>query len=150
MYQSFVRGRIVALFAAVSRGDARPVLDSFAPRFAHAFLGRSALGGTRHSLAATRDWYGRLYRLLPGIKFDLKAIQVAGPPWNTLAFVDWRESNRGADGVETENFGRHIARLRWGKMVELTICPDTAGLQATLDRLAAAGFAEAHGAPIED
>lgn len=150
MYHTVVRSRIAALFEAIDRGDAQPVLESFAPRFAHAFLGRSALGGTRHSLAATRDWYARLYRLLPGIKFDLKAIEVAGPPWNTLALVDWRESNRGADGVETENFGRHVARLRWGKIVALTICPDTAGLQATLDRLAAAGFAEAHAPSIED
>jgi hypothetical protein len=150
MYHSIVRSRIVALFEAVGRGDAGPVLEAFAPRFAHAFLGRSALGGTRHSLAATQDWYARLYRLLPGIKFDLKAIEIAGPPWNTFVLVDWRESNHGADGVTTENFGRHFARLRWGKMIDLTICPDTAGLQATLDRLAAAGFAEAHAAPIED
>jgi hypothetical protein len=150
MYHAIVRRRITALFAAIGRGDAQPVLDAFAPRFAHSFLGRSALGGTRHSLAATQGWYERLYRLLPGIKFDIRAIAVAGPPWNTLAVVDWRESNDGADGVRTENFGSHIARISWGRMTALAICPDTAGLQATLDRLAHAGFAEAHAPPIED
>jgi ketosteroid isomerase-like protein len=150
MYQAIVRRRITALFDAVGRDDSNPVLDAFAPRFVHRFLGRSALGGARHSLAATRDWYERLYRLLPGIRFDLTAIAVAGPPWNTLAVVDWRESNEGADGVRTQNFGCHIAQLAWGRMVSLTICPDTAGLQATLDRIAAAGFDEAHAPPIED
>jgi hypothetical protein len=32
----------------------------------------------------------------------------------------------------------------------LAICPDTAGLKATLDRLALAGNAEAEAPPIED
>jgi ketosteroid isomerase-like protein len=150
MYHAIVRQRITALFDAVSRGDAQPVLEAFAPRFAHGFLGRSALGGTRHSLAETRRWYERLYRLLPGIRFDIIKITVAGPPWNTLAVVEWCESNHGADGVKTENFGCHVARLAWGRMTSLLICPDTVGLQATLDRLAAAGFAEAQAAPIED
>jgi ketosteroid isomerase-like protein len=150
MYHSIVRGQIVALFDAVGRGDAKPVLDGFAPRFVHRFLGRSAMGGARHSLAATKAWYERLYRLLPGIRFDITAIQVAGPPWNSVAVVDWRESNEGADDIRTENFGCHIAHLRWRKMTSLTICPDTAGLAATLDRLAAAGFSEAAAPPIED
>lgn len=149
MFHAIARRRIAALFEAVGRGDAAPVLASFERHFTHSFLGRSALGGTRHSLAATRLWYERLYRLLPGIRFDIAAITLAGPPWNTLAVVEWRESNDGADGVKTENFGCHVARISWGKLASLAICPDTAGLQATLDRLAAAGFAEAHAPPIE-
>jgi len=32
MYHAIVRRRVVALFAAVSKGDARPVLDGLAPR----------------------------------------------------------------------------------------------------------------------
>lgn len=150
MYHAIVRRKIIALFEAVGRGDAEPVLKSFAPRFTHSFLGDTAMGGARHSLAATREWYERLYRLLPGIRFDLRAIRVSGPPWNTLAMVEWRESNHGADGVVTENPGYHMVHLAWGKMTWLAICPDTVGLKATLDRLAAAGFAEAQAAPIID
>jgi hypothetical protein len=67
-----------------------------------------------------------------------------------LAAGDWREANDGADGAATETFGCHIAHLSWEKMTSLTIGPDTAGLAATLDRLAAAGWAEAHAAPIGD
>ncbi len=150
MYQAIVRKRIIGLFDAIGRGDAQPVLDAFAPRFTHTFLGEHALGGARKTLAATRAWYERLYRLLPGIKFELGEIRISGAPWNTLASVDWRESNFGGDGVATENFGRHVVHLAWGKMTWLAICPDTAGLKATLDRLAAAGFAEAHAPPIVD
>src|SRR5262245_49928491 len=53
MYHAIVRRRIRALFAAINRGDAEPVLASFARRFEHAFLGEHALGGARHTLPAT-------------------------------------------------------------------------------------------------
>src|SRR6201987_3000411 len=122
MYHAIVRRRIRALFAAINRGDAEPVLASFARRFEHAFLGEHALGGARHTLPAsllppaaspprppprpppppppprhtlpaTRRWYERLYRLLPDIHFDLRQIEVSGPPWNTTVVVDWDETN---------------------------------------------------------
>jgi hypothetical protein len=38
------------------------------------FLGDHALGGSRFTLEKTRLWYERLYRLLPDISFDLRAI----------------------------------------------------------------------------
>jgi ketosteroid isomerase-like protein len=101
MYHAIVRRRVVALFAAVSKGDARPVLEGLAPHFEHFFLGDHALGGSRFTLEKTRMWYERLYRLLPDISFDLRAIRISGPPWNTLVAVDWLESNSGTDGVRT-------------------------------------------------
>lgn len=151
MYHAIVRSRIRLLFEAVSRGDARPVLDAFATQFEHRFLGEDhALGGSRTSLAATRAWYQRLYRLLPDIGFTLDRIAVGGPPWNTVVVVDWTETNSGTDGVRTWNRGVHIVHLRWGRATRLIICPDTTGLVATLDRLFAAGLAEAHAPPITD
>ena len=150
MYHAFVRNRVAGLFAAVNAGDAEPVLQAFAARFEHAFLGEHALGGSRRTLAATRRWYERLYRLLPGIKFDLCSIDVSGGPWNTMVLAEWDESNDGADGVRTKNHGVHVMQLKWGRATRLVICPDTAGLKETLDRLALAGFAEAHAAAISD
>jgi ketosteroid isomerase-like protein len=151
MYHAIVASRVRALFDAVNGGDAEPVLRAFAPRFEHAFLGEShALSGARHSLAATRRWYARLYRLLPDIRFDLGRITVSGVPWNTLVLAEWTETNSGTDGVRTSNRGVHVLHLRWGRATQLVICPDTVGLKATLDRLAGAGNAEAHAAPIED
>lgn len=150
MYHAIVRAKVRQLFGAVNRGDAGPVLNAFARRFEHRFLGDSALGGSRGSLPATRLWYARLYRLLPDIHFDLGTITVAGAPWNTLVSVDWVESNSGTDGVRTTNRGIHVMHLRWGRAVRLTICPDTVGLAATLDRLAAYGMVEAKAPPITD
>jgi ketosteroid isomerase-like protein len=150
MYHAIVRRRVRDLFGAINRGDSEPVLLAFAPRFEHCFLGTTALGGARRTLSATRQWYQRLYRLLPDIRFDLGRIWVGGSPWNTLVLVEWEESNSGTDGVVTVTRGVHVLRLRWGRATQLTICPDTAGLKTTLDRLALSGNIEARAAPILD
>ncbi|MGD9538604.1 MAG: nuclear transport factor 2 family protein [Alphaproteobacteria bacterium] len=145
-----VRRQVRALFDAVNRGDAEPVLRAFARRFEHRFIGGHALGGSRTTLRATRAWYARLYRLLPDIRFELERIWVSGGPWNTVVVIEWEETNSGTDGVHTSNRGVHALHLRWGRATRLVICPDTAGLHATLERLAASGNAEALAAPIVD
>jgi len=150
MYHFIVRRRVRALFEAVNCGDVGPVLRLFADEFKHSFLGSSALGGSRRTLAATRQWYERLYRLLPDIRFDLRKIYVSGAPWNTLVVVEWDETNSGTDGVRTTNGGVHVLHLRWGRATRLIICPDTVALKATLDRLAAHGTLEAAAASIVD
>ncbi len=150
MYHAYVRRQVRRLFEAVNRGDAEPVLRLFANRFEHVFLGDHALGGSRSSLSATRAWYGRLYRLLPDIRFEVRRIWVSGPPWNTIVVIEWDESNSGTDGVRTTNHGIHAMELKWGRATRLIICPDTTALIATLERLSRAGDAEACAAPIVD
>ncbi len=150
MYHAYVRGQVRRLFEAVNRGDAGPVLRLFAGRFEHVFLGDHALGGARTTLLATREWYARLYRLLPDIHFDIRRIWVSGAPWNTIVVIEWDESNSGTDGVRTSNLGIHTLELKWGRATRLIICPDTVPLIATLDRLSGAGNTEAHAAPIVD
>ena len=150
MYHAYVRTRIEKLFKAVNKGDAEPVIRLFASSFEHSFLGNHALGGSRRTLKATREWYERLYRLLPDIRFDLRRIWVSGAPWHTLVVIEWNETNSGTDGVPTSNRGIHAIELRWGRARRLVICPDTAGLVSTFDRLARAGNAEAHADPIAD
>jgi ketosteroid isomerase-like protein len=150
MYHWIVRRKVLALFKAVSSGDAEPVLGAFASRFQHQFPGDHALGGSRTSLSATRRWYQRLYRLLPDIAFEVRSVFVSGGPWNTLVIAEWDESNSATDGVRTVNHGIHALRLQWGRVTEMFIYPDTVGLQVTLDRLARAGVVEAQAAPIVD
>jgi ketosteroid isomerase-like protein len=150
MYHAVVRRRLKQLFDAVNHGDAEPVLRQFAGRFEHSFLGDTALGGSRRTLATTRRWYERLYRLLPDIRFDLGKIAVSGGAWNTIAVIAWEETNSGTDNVRSSNRGIHVVHLRWGRATRLIICPDTAGLKGTLDRLYAAGNLEALAAPIVD
>src|SRR5262249_22177052 len=140
---------VVGLFAAVSNGNARPVLEGLAPHFEHFFVGGHALGGSRFTLEKTRLWYERLYRLLPDIRFDLRAIRISGPPLDTLAALNWLESNSGTDGVRTFPPGLHVVRLAWGRMSYIGIYSDTVGVVTTLQRLSRAGVAEATAEKIE-
>ena len=101
------------------------------------------------TLEKTRLWYERLYRLLPDISFDLRAIRISGPPWNTLVAVDWLENNSGTDGFRTFTPGVHVVRLAWGRMTYIGIYRDTVGVVTTLQRLSRAGVAEATAKKIE-
>lgn len=150
MYHAIVRRKIVQLFNAVNQGNAQPVIDGFASGFEHVMLGNHALGGRRTSRSATQEWYARLYRLLPDIHFDITRITIRGWPWNTLATVEWRETNSGTDGVRANATGVHIAEIKWGRMTRLLILPDTVQLVGTLNRLAGKGVTEAAASPIED
>lgn len=150
MYHTIVRRKITSLFDAVNRGDAGPVLGGFAREFEHVMIGDHALSGRRRTLQATREWYARLYRLLPDIRFTITRIAVSGPPWATLATVEWKETNSGTDGTRTHATGVHVVEIAWGRMTRLVILPDTVMLRATLDRLAAKGVAEAAAPPIDD
>ena len=148
MYHAIVRKKVRQAFDAVSRGDASLVLSLFGRRFEHVFLGEHALGGTRTTLARTEDWYARLYRLLPDIRFEVGRIWVSGGPWNTLVVVEWEETNSATDGVRTYNRGIHAMHMRWGRATQLFICPDTTGLVETLVRLGKKGSEEASAQPI--
>jgi len=148
LYHQIVRHRIRKLFAALNAGDARPIIEQFTAHHEHYFLGEHALSGRRSSLEATTAWYGRLQRLLPDIQFDLKRIDVRGPPWDTLAVIEWDETNSGTDGVRTRASGVHVAQLRWGRTFRLGIYADTAALTSTLARIAAKGTTEALADPI--
>jgi ketosteroid isomerase-like protein len=65
MYHVIVRRRVRGIFEALGRGDYEVAMAGFAPRFEHIFAGRHALGGERHTTAAMRLWFQRLFRLLP-------------------------------------------------------------------------------------
>lgn len=149
MYRQIVARKLRAVFAGLNEGRAEAVTRELARSALHFFVGAHALGGTRRTPEAIARWYARLLRLLPDIRFDIEHIDVAGPPWRTLAVVRWRESNSGTDGVRTANDGVNVVEIAWGRVRAVRIYTDTAVLQKTLDRLAAAGVEEARAAPIE-
>jgi len=148
MYRKIVRAKLAAAFAGLNEGRIAAITCELSPSAEHFFIGEHALSGTRRTPETIQRWYERLLRLLPDIHFDLHHIHVEGPPWRTLATVDWSESNSGTDGVRTTNEGTNVIRIRWGKVVSVRIYTDTAVLQQTLDRLAAKGSSEAHADPI--
>lgn len=148
MYHRIVTNIVKHAFATLSRGDPSAILNSLSPNAEHYFVGEHALSGSRHHHQSIQDWYARLLRLQPDIHFTVRRIQVNGPPWHTVAVVEWRETNSGTDGIQTSAEGVNVIELRWGKVSRIAIYTDTARLQATLDRIYAAGTLEAHADPI--
>ena len=148
IYQAVVRQKLRASFAAINQGDYVPVLAAFAPDAEHAFFGDHALGGARRGLPALTQWYARLQAILPDLHFDIGTLAVNGPPWNTSAFVEWRDRFTMRDGRRGANQGVHALTLKWGKVTALRIYCDTIVLRDALARLSAQGVVEAGLPPI--
>jgi ketosteroid isomerase-like protein len=149
MYHAVVRRRVLATFAALSRGNYEPALAGMAPRFEHIFAGSHPAGGTRHTPDAMRRWFERLFRLNHNLSFIIKHVAVGGPPWNTTAVVEWRDTAVLATGTDYVNDGVHVIRMRWGKVISLHAYLDTEVFATACRQMADAGITEASAAPIE-
>lgn len=149
MYHAFVCRRVRALFDSVNDGRAAYVLANYAHEFEHICVGQHALGGRRTRIGPMLDWYARMYRLLPNVHFEVTKITPCGGPWKTVVLVEWVTTNLTPDGVQMTGTGVHMIHLRWGRMVQLFICPYADALSGPLEALARAGVAEARAAPIE-
>ncbi|MDQ6703812.1 MAG: hypothetical protein M3Z96_12335 [Pseudomonadota bacterium] len=57
MYHSIIAARVRALFKRLGRQDYMLVHDGLAGQCEHSFYGVPALGGTRHTRAASKRWY---------------------------------------------------------------------------------------------
>ena len=147
-YRHAVEGAVRLAFGRLSKGDYRTMLTACAPDVEHTFSGEHALGGTRHGKEALGRWFGRLYRLFPGLDFEVKRVLVRGWPWRTVAMIEWVDRARPADGSPYVNEGCHVLRFSWGRLVGLHAYLDTQKVEETLDRLARRGIEEASAPPI--
>ncbi len=150
MYHLIVKKLALQSFYNLNRGDYESVLKNISPYITHTFSGQHALGGTRHSVEAMRNWFGRLFRLSPGLAFEIKNVAVSGWPWNTTVAVEWIDRATPADGTPYVNEGVHMIKMRWGKVVYLHAYLDTQLTIAMCNRLAHHGIPEALAPPIED
>lgn len=150
MYHAIVRRKVARVFAELSRGNYEFALAAAAPRLEHSFAGDHALGGVRHTPAALRLWFQRLYRLFPSLGFTVKHIAASGGPWDTTVVVEWHDRATLATGAPYDNDGVHVVRLRWGRLVSLHAYLDTAVVADACRQLAAEGVEEARAPPIAD
>jgi ketosteroid isomerase-like protein len=150
MYAFWVRKMVKQSFESLNQGNYESVLKGISPSITHTFSGTHALGGTRHSVEAMRQWFQRLYILSPKLNFTIKNIAVSGFPWDTTIAVEWVDSAKPADGSEYVNEGVHIIKMHWGKVVYLHAYLDTQLTEALCQRLAIYGLKEAAAPPIED
>jgi ketosteroid isomerase-like protein len=148
MYHAFVRHKALGHFANLSAGEWQKMTRDVAGDVHHTFPGSHALGGERHSRAATERWFERLYRLYPQLEFQVHRVVSRGWPWETAIAIEWSDHGICADGEPYRNAGAHIIRLRWGKAVYIHAYLDNEELAQSLRRMAAAGIEEADAEPI--
>jgi ketosteroid isomerase-like protein len=148
MYHRIVKKRIISVFERLSKGDYEYALSGVGTTIEHRFAGEHSLGGRRTSTTTIREWFERLLRLFPNLRFEMHSIAVAGGPWDTTVVVEWTDRATPADGKDYVNSGVHVIRMRWGKIVSIHAYLDTQVLIDTLDRMAANGIEEAKASPI--
>jgi ketosteroid isomerase-like protein len=119
VYSWLLRRKVLALWAQLSAGelDALPLAENI--RFS--FVGDHALAVELHSAQELRAWLRALFERFPGLRFDVAEVVVSGPPWSLrtatryTAVRDGRVLYRGAQ----------FTRVRWGRVVEEHVLPDT-------------------------
>ncbi len=148
MYHAIVKRHARGIFESLSRGEWRETMGELAGDVHHSFPGDHALGGERHSKASMERWFERLYRLYRRLEFEVHRVAVSGRPWNTVVAIEWSDRGAAADGVAYENHGAHWLRLRWGKATYVHAYLDTAVIEQSCRRMAAAGIDEAAAPPI--
>jgi ketosteroid isomerase-like protein len=150
MYALIVERKLRRIFGSLNRGDYAPMLAGLAPGFEYRFEGDSAIGGLRSSAELMAAWWQRLYRLFPGLLFDVQAVDVVGPPWNTRihARLEFRVPH--APDGPYRNVVMQQMRMRWGRVTHIHTLEDTQRCARFLAWRAAHGIDEAQAAPITD
>jgi ketosteroid isomerase-like protein len=147
MWKRIAARRYTTTMAALSRGDVEAVLEQFAPDVRFAFVGDSPLGGDLWSKQEVREWFGRLFRLLPDPSFEPREVLVDGWPWDVRIAARVLIHSTVAGQPYTNEFCQFV-RLRRGRVVSDYILEDTQRFERACARLAASGVAEAAAPPL--
>ena len=150
MYHAIVARKVRSVFASISRGDAAPMLDSLAPEFVYRFEGDSPIGGERTQRESMRLWWERMYRLFPGLSFEVRDVLVAGPPWNTRISTQLDFLMPLPGGRSYRNVVMQAMRMRWGRITWIHTLEDTQRCMRLLQWRAEHGETEALAPAISD
>ncbi|MGO4714275.1 nuclear transport factor 2 family protein [Bradyrhizobium sp. 2TAF24] len=148
MYHFILRRKLQNVFSRLNAGDYRFVTSQFHTDAEHWFAGSHAMSGRRITSGRREEWYRRLAAVFPGLKFDVRKLIVSGPPWHSLAAVEWVDELHDKKGNPLPNEGVFFITIRWGKVTEFHVYCDTAKIEKNLSILAAQGVVEAAASPI--
>lgn len=148
MYHFIVKQKIRNGFQSMSQGNYEAVLQLFDEQVHFSFSGNHAISGNYHNLKAVRQWFERVYRIFPDIRFEVNNVIVSGMPWNTTVATQFTVRATLKDGRSYQNAGVQILRLRWGRIVEDHLYEDTQKLVLELNHQGQLGVQEALAAPI--
>ena len=147
MWKRIAKRRYTNGLAALSRGDVEEVLEQFAPNVRFVFVGDHSLGTDLGSKEEVREWFGRLFRLLPNARFEPQEVLVDGRPWDIRIAARVLIRSTVAGDPYTNEFCQFL-RLRNGRVVWDYVLEDTQRFERASARLAAAGVEEAVAPPL--
>jgi ketosteroid isomerase-like protein len=150
MYHAIVERKLRRVFARLGAGDFQPMLDSLATRFTYRFEGDSPIGGVRSRRESMRLWWERMYRLFPGLSFEVRDVVVAGTPWHTRIFTLLEFLKPLPDGTRYGNVVMQRMVMRWGRITEIHTLEDTQRCMRLLAWQAQHGKQEAAAEAISD
>jgi ketosteroid isomerase-like protein len=144
MYKWAVRWMIRRNVRALDRGDAGPLLASYADEAVLVFPGQSSWSGEHRGKAAIEAFLRRFLEV--GMVGEVHEILVNGPPWRTTVCVLF--SDRVVDAAGTavyENRAVLYGRIVWGRIVYHEDFEDTQKVEAFDRYLARQGPSVASG-----
>ena len=150
MYHAIVERKVRHVFARLGVGDFHPMVDSLAPRFRYRFEGDSPIGGVRSSRETLQLWWERMYRLFPGLAFEVRDVVVSGGPWRTRIFTLLDFVKPLPDGTRYTNVVMQRMVMKWGRITEILTLEDTQRCMRLLAWQARNGNEEARAVPISD
>jgi ketosteroid isomerase-like protein len=125
MLHAMVARKLRRVFEALNRGDTQPMLDALAPRFVYRFEGDSAIGGVRRSRESMQRWWARMFRLFPGLQFELRTLHVSGWPWRMRVHSVLEFSVPHEGPQRYRNVVMQHMELHWDRVVSVHTLEDT-------------------------
>ena len=119
MYSRLVKRKVAAAWRSLSdqKFDAIPMAENLS----FTYIGDHALATEISSADDLRAWLRRLFERFPGLRFEIEDIVVDGPPWAIHTATRYRAVQDG----RTLYRGAQFTRIRWGRLAEEFIIPDT-------------------------
>ena len=125
MYRRIVAGLVRRRYAELDRHDHSGVVSRFADDVHFRFAGDPPLAVDCHSRVEAERWFARLFERFPDLRFEVEEVIVAGPPWRTRIVTRYTTRATPRPGRTLVNPGVQVARLRWGRVTEDLLYPDT-------------------------
>lgn len=85
---------------------------------------------------------------MPDLKFTIEKVAISGPPWRTVAMLEWTDTLSDREGKVYSNRGVHVIQIAWGKVKSLAVFCDTKYLEGYFASLVKSGVKEAKMPPI--
>src|SRR5688572_25615084 len=125
VYSRMVRRLVYRAYESLNRRELDLVLSLLAEDVYFRFPGRHELGVEATSRSEVEAWFGRLFRRLPSIRFDVDEVMVSGPPWDARVCTRYRARTESATGEVNTYEGMQLLKLRWCTVVSEELFPDT-------------------------